>query len=161
MWLGHTFPQQNPVSGGLDTWPCRQSLWLAKLFLTCALLRSQTTLAPLLSLIPPSPSCVCISISFHCLFTPSPTSALQQSEGKCASRADVRRVFFVAPRVLSLLLERFSFPGFDCPGCVRTKTCTLLLCSPDVMKSVTVESPQYDGGKYRNTFLRIKITWSI
>ena len=80
---GHIFPRQDAMSDNLATWSCMQGLWPAKLLLSCTLLmRCQTTLVPLLFRIPPSPSYVCISVSFHPLFPLSPKSSFKQSEGE-------------------------------------------------------------------------------
>lgn len=112
--------------------------------------------SPSPSLIPPSLPHICICISFYCLFTRSPTSVLKQREGKWTWRADVHLMVFVAPWIHSLPLKCFSFPGFDCSGCMRTKICTWLLFSPDVRKTSYTGIPRMwweDIWKYISDYL--------
>lgn len=146
---GHTSPHQNAVSAGLATWPCRQGFVLARLFLSCASqMRSQTTLSPLLSPLPPSPSCACISISLHCLFTLSPNSHSSRVRGNGPGEH-----MFTS---CSLWLSRYTVLHWsvahflvlivqDVWGLRSVPCCSSLL----MLVKVSLDSPKCDGGKYR------------
>lgn len=114
VWLhglaGMTSCWQDDSSAVLYSWEC------------------QAALSPLLS-----PSCACPSITFHCLFTL--LIRIGAEGGAWAWGAHVHLMFFVAPWIHSPSLKCFSFPGFDCPGCMRTKVHTLLFFSPNVNKT--------------------------
>lgn len=126
----HT-PDTRMLSAGLAARPCRHDFVLARWFLSCALQLRMPGCAVA------SPfSLLCVSFRhFHCLFA---LLLRIGAEGEaCMGLGE--HVFtshvLCGSWIHSPSLKCFSFPGFDCPGCMRTKVHTLLFFSPNVNKT--------------------------